>query len=174
MDFSSRRLAMKTVNLLGAFGAAAVVMATSLPVSAEIVSRSDTQELIAGAAGKHWYHRTQTWYDFIWHADGTVGVRDPSVQSSEKPLDVGKWWIKTVERGEDESDESFEARNAALKYTFCQQLGVLYFGHELCWEIDQETFDKVEGDDQQLLKTQRYKLNREGAVETGEFIITRR
>ena len=140
----------------------------------QVLTRDATRDVITGATGAHYYLDHRKWYALTWHDGGTVEAREMDAKPDAKPLYEGKWRIKEVTPVEDESDESVAKRNAELDYVYCHQFEHLFAGHELCFEVEQETFHTDKDDDNKLLATQRYKMYREAGAQTGEYVITRR
>ena len=165
---------MKTKTISAAIAAVLAAGYFSVAHAApELLSREAVRDLISGATGKHYYLGHREWCDIRWKTDGTVEAFHEDAKPDDKPIAKGTWRIKEVKPKKDETPESVAKRNAELQFVYCHQFDNMFGGHELCWNVEQETFDKVEGDDKKLAATQRYKMYREAGAETGEYVITR-
>ncbi|MCB1743490.1 MAG: hypothetical protein KDK91_24145 [Gammaproteobacteria bacterium] len=143
---------------------AALLAAPLFTAQAKLLDSADTKQLINGAIAKHWYHRGNQWLKFHWYEDGSVHVyRQKAENKGDELFDQGQWYVKAA-----------DPKQSDVEYVLCQELDKAFFGHELCFEVTQTTFRAVSDGSSVLDKTQHYEIVREGQVETGEMVITRR
>ena len=146
--------------------------ATSSFAAAELLERKKTRALFTGSSGTHWYLSHDKWHQFDWKSGGEVVVTKVGTKAEDKPVAKGKWRIKEVEKKKGMTDADVEAANAEFDYVYCHQIEGMWGDHEICWEAQQETFDKTA--DKKLLPKQQHTVLREGGGESGEYHITRR
>ena len=156
-----------------AIGAALIsgVAVTSVQAG-EVLDREKSRAVFTGATGTHWYLSRQKDFQFNWKSGGNLIVTSIGAEQDEAPYSVGTWYVKEVEKTDDLTDEEVQKANDALRFTYCQLLESMWSGNEMCWEVQQVTFDKDA--DKNLLPQQEYKFYREKGAETGGYIITQR
>jgi hypothetical protein len=151
----------------------ACVVATPVSAKERLLSQDELKELLTDNWGRHWLLDHERWYVFYWHGDGTLTVDLPYAKPGDEPVQEGTWRVKEILAEEGDDPKEIEKKNAELSYLYCQKFDEWGSNNELCFEMVQESFDKVAGTDE-LARTQEYKCYREAGAETGAFTITQK
>ena len=165
-------MTMRALLLIPIFSLAAV-LATPGHAAEKRLSQDDLKSVLPGSSGQHWSLDYEEWFVFNWQPGGKLVVTRPDAKDDEEPVQTGKWRVKEIMPKEGDDPEMIRRNNAALVGLYCQKFDNWGGGSEICYDLYQVSFNKVQGSEE-LAKTQEYKCYREAGAETGEFIITRK
>ncbi len=93
---------------------------------------------------------------------GVLSVSFPDADPDEEPIETGTWRVKETEAKKGDDSEEIKRQNEGLSYLYGQSFENWTTKHELCYEMVQESFDKVGDTDEKSPRRSRSATARPG------------